>query len=341
MRVSPALPERTRANRHGPAAEEQSARHHPAPGTYQRSLHKPYEQQRPEYLKQNTLAPDRTSGRCRYALAPRRIERAVSHYRVVLTLISRKITYLTTLRGVNISPVDYRVLITLLTYADADGTRAFPSAKELAKACHMNLKTVPAALKRLEQRGLITCVKRSKGGPGCSTRWEINEVPQLPGEPEEPPHLAEGLSEIQLPCRAEGLAEREPSHREEELQSEVSPVEGVSASEVLSTALNPALGVSDGDQTHPFDGSNSPAPRPQPPRPLGNYHVKTTSINHALARVLEVSPEGRPNRTRPGLCTRCGQADSLGDEATTNEDPLLCGNCNFDSVTNARRWGQR
>ncbi|NOQ58293.1 helix-turn-helix domain-containing protein [Mycolicibacterium fortuitum] len=106
-----------------------------------------------------------------------------------------KFRFMEQLRGVPMRPHDFRVLITLMTYADRNGGNTYPSiTPTLTRDCQMDKKTVAAALKRLEALGLIRCVQRGGGGRGRSTVWQMAGVPKELRSEQETTHAAGGFS---------------------------------------------------------------------------------------------------------------------------------------------------
>ncbi len=66
-----------------------------------------------------------------------------------------KLTYLTRLRGVGLTPTEHTVLVTLLTYARKDMTNARPGWARLAADTDLDVSTVKRATKRLTERGFL------------------------------------------------------------------------------------------------------------------------------------------------------------------------------------------
>jgi hypothetical protein len=114
-----------------------------------------------------------------------------------------KFQFMEQLRGVGMRTHDYRVLLTLMTYADRYGARAYPSITTLVSDCRMNEKTVAAALQRLEVLGLIRCVRRGGGGRGRTTEWQIEGVPTGLQRAHETPRGEGGLDDEET-TRASG-----------------------------------------------------------------------------------------------------------------------------------------
>jgi len=115
-----------------------------------------------------------------------------------------KFRFMEQLRGVTMRPHDFRVLITLLTYADRYGSNAYPSISTLTADCQMNEKTVAGALQRLESMGLIVCRLRG-GGRGRTTVWQIVDVPAELQPNSKTPRSAGGLTGPESPRPAGGI----------------------------------------------------------------------------------------------------------------------------------------
>lgn len=97
-----------------------------------------------------------------------------------MTMIESKIAVLTALRGAEISTHEYRVLVTLLTYANRSGRGAYPGVPRLASDCRMNVKTVKSALAQLHSQGFIERAQKG-GGRGRATVWDVN-LPPAPSQ---------------------------------------------------------------------------------------------------------------------------------------------------------------
>ncbi|MFB1295792.1 helix-turn-helix domain-containing protein [Mycobacterium sp. pW049] len=83
-----------------------------------------------------------------------------------------KFAYLKSLHGVQMQPNYYRVLVTLLDYARADGTNAHPGNDRLAAACRCSADTVKRALMWAKDQGLIVMVKQGRNNAGA-TIWRF------------------------------------------------------------------------------------------------------------------------------------------------------------------------
>lgn len=77
------------------------------------------------------------------------------------------------LRGAGITPTEYRVAIELCEYANRGEPIVWPSVPTLAENSAMTDRAVQKILRRLEDKGVIVCEIRSKGGPGKSSRWRL------------------------------------------------------------------------------------------------------------------------------------------------------------------------
>lgn len=86
--------------------------------------------------------------------------------------------------GKRLTHAEHRVLTTMASYADPDGTNVFVSLKRLADDCGMTKETVITARESLEAKGLLQCVYRGGRGRGNSSRYRVLNVPKalLPGD---------------------------------------------------------------------------------------------------------------------------------------------------------------
>ncbi|WP_165589034.1 helix-turn-helix domain-containing protein [Mycolicibacterium conceptionense] len=79
-----------------------------------------------------------------------------------------KFRYLKSLHGKKLSDKHYRILVTLLDYAEGDGTNAHPGNEVLARDCNCHVQTVKTALAWLTAHGYIILVKRGRKNCGAS-----------------------------------------------------------------------------------------------------------------------------------------------------------------------------
>lgn len=114
-----------------------------------------------------------------------------------------KFKFQKSLHGKDLSDGAYRVLITMLDYADPDGGNCFPDRKELAAACVMGERTVERHIATLVGLGLVARESRGRGAKGsrskftfaagavaanpdgnayASTRQIVQEYPPIPAE---------------------------------------------------------------------------------------------------------------------------------------------------------------
>lgn len=66
-----------------------------------------------------------------------------------------KLTYLQLLRGAPLTHSQYRVLVTILTYANPDGTNAHPGYAKLAGQCCMSKSSVGRCVRQLKEAGWL------------------------------------------------------------------------------------------------------------------------------------------------------------------------------------------
>jgi predicted transcriptional regulator len=83
----------------------------------------------------------------------------------------QKLTWLKTLPNTQMSNSDHRVLVTIMNYADGDGTNAYPSIKTIAKDSWMSERTVQRSLASLKSLGLIKETER--GGRDRGNRASV------------------------------------------------------------------------------------------------------------------------------------------------------------------------
>ncbi|WP_156442345.1 helix-turn-helix domain-containing protein [Mycobacterium sp. IS-1556] len=87
-----------------------------------------------------------------------------------------KYAYLEALRDADLTHTEYRVLVNLLTYADADGTNAYPSIAMLVDDCLLSERQVQRCLRRLCESGWIRVASpggRIRGGRGKATEYVL------------------------------------------------------------------------------------------------------------------------------------------------------------------------
>lgn len=77
-----------------------------------------------------------------------------------------KLSYLQLLRGAALTHSQYRVLVTILTYASEDGTNAHPGYRRIAEECRMSNGTVSKAIKQLKAAGWLRETSRGTRGEG-------------------------------------------------------------------------------------------------------------------------------------------------------------------------------
>lgn len=66
-----------------------------------------------------------------------------------------KLAYLQLLRKARLTHAQYRVLVTILTYANPDGTNAYPGFAKLAEECRMSRSTVSKCIAFLKRTGWL------------------------------------------------------------------------------------------------------------------------------------------------------------------------------------------
>ncbi|MFJ2300481.1 helix-turn-helix domain-containing protein [Oerskovia paurometabola] len=73
-----------------------------------------------------------------------------------------KFEYQKALRGAGLTAQQYMVLMTLQTYANADGTRAHPGWDKLRADTSLDPRTIKSAVKALEARGFLVCTESQR-----------------------------------------------------------------------------------------------------------------------------------------------------------------------------------
>ena len=87
-----------------------------------------------------------------------------------------KLLYLKSLHGVKMEPASaYRVLVTILDYADADGTNAWPGVARLAKDCCMSERQLQRCLDKLREGGFVH--EDERGGRDRGNKASVYSVP--------------------------------------------------------------------------------------------------------------------------------------------------------------------
>lgn len=77
------------------------------------------------------------------------------------------------LRHLRLDDAEYRVAMELCEFAAIGRPIVWPGVKTLAEHCGMTPRGVQGILLRLEAKGVIACVTRSKGGRGHTTHWQL------------------------------------------------------------------------------------------------------------------------------------------------------------------------
>lgn len=94
-----------------------------------------------------------------------------------------KLAYLQLLRKARLTHAQYRVLVTILNYADADGTNAHPGFARLAEECRMSRSTVSKCIAFLKRSGWLW--ESARGFPsadgGNASVFELRIPPYLNG----------------------------------------------------------------------------------------------------------------------------------------------------------------
>jgi hypothetical protein len=77
------------------------------------------------------------------------------------------------LRHAWLTDAEYRIAVELCEFAGIGKPVVWPSVPTLAENCCMKDRGVQYILGRLETKGVIVCVTRSKGGRGQTSRWQL------------------------------------------------------------------------------------------------------------------------------------------------------------------------
>lgn len=93
---------------------------------------------------------------------------------------NNKLLYLKGLHGVDMKPSTFRVLVTVLDYANPDGSSASPGRKNLAKDSCLSESTVDRALDELVGYGWLRRVSRG-GRSGDGAHWAAEYELCTPG----------------------------------------------------------------------------------------------------------------------------------------------------------------
>jgi hypothetical protein len=91
-----------------------------------------------------------------------------------------KLTYLKSLRGHQMSPSAYRVLVEVFNYTNASGGHAHPGERRLAEDTGLAVRSVRAHLKWLTDNGYLKKGPRGHGGGGQGPGWATVYAVALP-----------------------------------------------------------------------------------------------------------------------------------------------------------------
>ncbi|MGV9672465.1 helix-turn-helix domain-containing protein [Gordonia sp. NPDC003504] len=83
-----------------------------------------------------------------------------------------KLDWLRSLRGADLTPLQFRVLVILATYANADGSDARPGVDRLIRECQTSRKSIQRSLRQLVEAGHIEVVSAG-GGRGRAAEYRI------------------------------------------------------------------------------------------------------------------------------------------------------------------------
>lgn len=106
-----------------------------------------------------------------------------------------KFAWLRSLRGADLTHAEFRVLVNLCTYADADSGQAYPSNSTLAEASAVNPKVLTRDLiPALRQKGWIRLVAPggNQNGRGRANVWKLSFPHAVKGVPHVPPSPSQG-----------------------------------------------------------------------------------------------------------------------------------------------------
>ncbi|WP_407667604.1 helix-turn-helix domain-containing protein [Mycolicibacterium arseniciresistens] len=78
------------------------------------------------------------------------------------------------LRHAGLSDSEFRVAVELCEYSSVSKPLVWPSQVNLAKTCGVAERSLRRILRRLEEKGVVSCAAPSKGGRGQTTRWLLS-----------------------------------------------------------------------------------------------------------------------------------------------------------------------
>jgi len=155
-----------------------------------------------------------------------------------------------------VTDAEYRVAVELSEYAAIGKAVVWPSLPTLAEHCRMERRSVQRILRRLEGKGVIVCVTRSKGGRSQTSRWQLctrtpetathgspftaeNRDPRSPKpRPKEPKTATGGSPEVVKEVVKEEDARARATHPATSSFAEEEPPRYCSAHMPNGTALN-------------------------------------------------------------------------------------------------------
>jgi hypothetical protein len=94
-----------------------------------------------------------------------------------------KFAYLKSLHGRKLQPAHFRVLVTMLDYANGDGTKSRRSTRGLADDCVMHIETVKKSIRWLVAHGYVEQTHTGGYGRGASC-YTIRPLPPEQGSPQ-------------------------------------------------------------------------------------------------------------------------------------------------------------
>lgn len=85
-----------------------------------------------------------------------------------------KLLYLKGLHGANLTSSEYRVLVTVLCYTNANGEGAWPGVARLQDDCRMSERSVQRCLKSLRTKGWLRRVQLGSAKSGRASEFALS-----------------------------------------------------------------------------------------------------------------------------------------------------------------------
>lgn len=85
-----------------------------------------------------------------------------------------KLLYLKALHGADLTSSEYRILVTILCYTDANGEGAYPGPGRLSGDCNMSERTVKRCIKSLRIEGYLRRTKKGGRNPRRASEYALS-----------------------------------------------------------------------------------------------------------------------------------------------------------------------